>query len=132
MKKVLMYQNRKSSPLVWDISTSEKENQAYLALFKYLDESWQVYSDLIDLSEPKKPSLSLEVITGLPDGSLKDQAKREHYEYENAVKELKTKQYQAKLYTSAKKGEVIGAKKLITLRRYYEYEQYDILNIQNS
>ena len=44
--KVLMYSNRKSDPILWDASTKEKLDAAFLALFHYLDDDWDCYYDL--------------------------------------------------------------------------------------
>jgi len=46
MKKVLIYQNRKSDAYVWDVSTIEKEEKAFRSLFAILDGAWRVYEDL--------------------------------------------------------------------------------------
>lgn len=40
---ILVYENRKSYPMVWDISSSELTPKAFLELFKYLKDEWQVY-----------------------------------------------------------------------------------------
>ena len=40
MTKILVYGNRKSDDIYYDISTPEKEDASYLALFKILDEQW--------------------------------------------------------------------------------------------
>jgi hypothetical protein len=44
MLKILLYENRKCDPVAFDASTPELEKAAYLALFKLLDEDWEVYS----------------------------------------------------------------------------------------
>ena len=44
--KVLMYDNRKIDPILIDASSDEARDAALLALFKYLDEEWDVYDDL--------------------------------------------------------------------------------------
>lgn len=41
--KILVYTNRKVDDEFYDASTPEKENAAYLAVFKTLDEDWQAY-----------------------------------------------------------------------------------------
>ena len=46
MDRVILYENRKSDPLVLDVSTPEKRTAAFLCLFRVLDEEWQVYSEL--------------------------------------------------------------------------------------
>ena len=43
--KTLVYENRKISPIRWDISTPEKRDKAFLELFKILDEEWQCYCE---------------------------------------------------------------------------------------
>jgi hypothetical protein len=42
MKKVLIYSNRRYDEKVWDISTPELENRAFLQLFKLLQD-FEVY-----------------------------------------------------------------------------------------
>ena len=49
--KVLIYDNRKIDPLVIDASTEEAELAAFMALFQYLKEEWDVYSDLEDIGD---------------------------------------------------------------------------------
>ena len=51
MKKVLVYDNRKMDPVIWDASTPELEDKALLALFKFFDE-WNFYEDLRDNPQP--------------------------------------------------------------------------------
>ena len=44
MTKVLIYYNRKTDlPTILDASTPEKEDAAFLQLYHYLDEVWEVY-----------------------------------------------------------------------------------------
>lgn len=77
--KILVYGNRKADDTYYDVSTPGKENAAYLALFKILDEEWDVY---VELETAHKP-----------------------------------------LYDAAKSGDAQAAKKLMYLRRRYEYEE---------
>jgi hypothetical protein len=44
--KVLLYENRKMDMIGWLADTPEQKTAAFLALFKFLDESWSVYCDL--------------------------------------------------------------------------------------
>ena len=44
MKEVLIYENRKTDPIVWDISTKKLREAAFLKLFKLLHDEWGVYS----------------------------------------------------------------------------------------
>lgn len=45
MKKVLLYENRKSDPMVWDVSTDEGKERAFRELFQHLRDVWDVYGD---------------------------------------------------------------------------------------
>jgi len=54
LKKVLIYENRKCDPICWNASNPQLENQAFLSLFRLLDEEWDVY---LDLKESKQPAL---------------------------------------------------------------------------
>lgn len=80
--KVLIYGNRKQDDEIYDISTPEKEAAAFLAVFKTLDEEWQVYTS----------------------GGLN--------------------QKQKALYADAKRGDAEAAKRLMTMRKSYEYEEW--------
>jgi hypothetical protein len=86
--KILVYGNRKTENIYYDASTPEKEEAAYLALFKILDEEWEVYVEL-----------------------------------EAAHKTL---------YDAAKSGDAKAAKKLIYLRRHYEYEEVREAQVQDT
>ena len=46
MKKVLIYQNRKSESYVWDVSDGDKALKAFISLFNLLDETFQVYDNI--------------------------------------------------------------------------------------
>ena len=80
--KVLIYGNRKQDDAIYDISTPEKEAAAFLAVFKTLDEDWQVYESS-DLNAADK-----------------------------------------KLYDAAKAGDAAAAKRLMSRRKDYEYEEW--------
>jgi hypothetical protein len=132
MKKVLMYDNRKCNPEIWDVSTPELKSKAFLNLFKLLDEDWEVYSDLVGLEEPKKPSMSLEQIAQLPEGRVRSAAEEEHKEYETDLEEYKLSKEQKKLYDLAKKGDANAAQTLLTRRRDYEYETWQIRDVNQD
>jgi hypothetical protein len=131
MKRVLIYENRKSSKIIYDISAPELENRAFLSLFKVLDEDWQVYSNLDILEEPKKPSMTLEQISQLPEGMAKKAAMGEHKDYASELKHYNSLFAQKKLYILAKKGDIFAAKKLLKSRKESEYEQWDIFDVDN-
>ncbi len=129
VKKVLMYENRKIDPMVLDASTPELEQKAFLKLFNYLDENWEVYAGLKELKEPKKPSLTQEQIASLPEGELKRVALAEHERYPDVYREYKKEERQKSLYALAKSGDAVAAKRLLESRRDYEYEIWNILNV---
>lgn len=124
IKEVLVYQNRKCDPEIWDISTPELKEKAFLGLFNLLDESWQVYSDLEELEEPKKPSMTLEQIAKLPKGKVREAAESEHQEYKSQLSQYNGMTYQKQLYEKAKKGDAKSAFLLLSTRNGYEYEAW--------
>ena len=86
--ELLVYGNRKSDIMVWDVSTPEKRAASFLDLFKLLDEDWQVYS------------------VGIT---------REH----------------GVLFRKAKKGDAVAAETLLTARKDYEYESWQVVKTRN-
>ena len=78
-----------------------------MGLFNYLDTTWEVYSDLIDLEEPTKPSLTLEQIANLPEGRVKQEAIAEQKDYNSEVTNFKILISQQKFYEKSKAGEVV-------------------------
>lgn len=130
MQKVLVYENRKTDgPLIWDASSPELERGAYLGLFNYLDEDWRVYSDLVNLQEPQRPSLTLEQIGGLLEGRVKEEAIAEHRDYRSKVADFQRSQLQQKLYERSKEGDANAAKKLLIARKTYEYEHWTLCDV---
>jgi hypothetical protein len=81
--KVLIYSNRKDEDegVMYDISTPEKEAAAYLKLFHYLDEEWEVYGEL---SAKEKP-LYAKAKAGDSAAAKKLLTARNGYEYEGFV-----------------------------------------------
>jgi hypothetical protein len=77
----------------------------FLSLFRILDEDWQVYIDLIELEEPKKPSMTLEQIAKLPSSSAKEVSSQEYGAYKNLLKEYDQGKYPKQLYDLAGVGE---------------------------
>jgi hypothetical protein len=99
MRRILVYENRKSSPQYWDASTPETEAGAMLALFRVFDTN-QFYSELKCSPELKA-------------GHVKDcsEQKRIHAE-------------QLALYKQAKQNDADAANRLLHTRRHYEYEEF--------
>jgi hypothetical protein len=80
LKKILLYENRKIDPEAFDASTPELENEAFLKLFKLLDEDWDVYS-CEDLSEQHQTWYDA-AKAGDPEAAKKLLKARRSYEYE--------------------------------------------------
>lgn len=138
--KVLMYENRKQEAVFWDASTPEKEAAALKCLFKFLDETWEVYGDLkvpADLgriSEIDQEIKSIESAAAdksilLPKSMLDggkarlDALKRERRHVSaNAEREL---------YEKAKAGDSKSVLKLLTMHKGYEYENWNFIFIQD-
>lgn len=80
MKEVLVYGNRKQDDMIWDVSTPELRYAAFLKLFYYLHDEWDVYS-----ASPLKPTeQALFEKARLGDSAAAERllTKRSSYEYE--------------------------------------------------
>lgn len=44
--EILVYSNRKTDPIYWDISTPEQRATAFLDLFRILRDEWDVYAQI--------------------------------------------------------------------------------------
>lgn len=118
--KVLIYGNRKCEDLIWDISTPEKEEAAYRALFIMLDTQWLCYSEL---AHAKKPTLCEPCFKGL----------HRHCELKDSCictarfcggTSVEKRSRWIELYKLAKQGDYEATRKLMTERKDFEYEQF--------
>ena len=129
--KILIYGNRKQDTDMYDISTPEKEAAAYLKLFAYLDEHWNVYADLEDEVE------ELEVCE--PCSKNMHRLCERHCACETEVNcksnsryeqdEVRVAKAHKRQYDLAKAGDAAAAKKLINARKENEYEEISIGNV---
>lgn len=119
VKRILVYSNRKADPIYFDASTEELEAGAFLALFELLDESWQCYVNLKEEEKPyyKRPE-------GHVDGCLCNECKAFRKEDKEVPKREAERLEQFAFYTAAKKGEALAARRLLELRKDYEYEEF--------
>jgi hypothetical protein len=76
--KLLIYGNRKQDDMIWVIDTPEQRAQAFLALFKYLRDEWQVYEDV----EKQDADLKAKADTGDTQSAEILLRRRKSYEYE--------------------------------------------------
>ena len=149
--KILVYENRKQDPQYWDAATPEKENAAFEKLYRLLRDDWQCYGDLAEAlakppQEPEPPftELTLKLPTWLlrqiqeSAKAQADGAKRE-VTVEKVVTDALQRQWpkeweadasQLKLYVRAEAGDVAAMKKLVGLRRGYEYEGWRLADVE--
>ena len=129
MKKILMY-NGKHESQFYDVSTDELRKEAFLSLFNLLDS--QYFNCYVELKQDlKEPICDFCNNTGLVkikerevkcpecEGNIK--RNRQHYEYNQKP--------QKELYDKAKTGDCEAAYKLLTIRRKYEYENWEIYGV---
>ena len=123
--KILIYGNRKQDPDMYDISTPEKEAAAYLKLFNYLDEHWQVYCDLEDdVEDLVVCEACTKELHRLCEGDCscdKDPNCKSKSRY--ALDEVRVAKAHKRQYDLAKSGDAAAAKKLINSRKENEYEE---------
>ena len=110
MKQVLIYENRKIDPIVWDVSTLELRAKAFMALFKILDVDWEAYSDLDDECVEEGCSHSCT--------------------YHKVIESTRPNLDQQGLYAAAKDGNAKAAEQLLQMRRDYEYENWVITEME--
>lgn len=132
MKKLLMYENRKSAPLFWDISTPELQEGAVRALFRHLDNDWRVYSGLDDLVEPQTPGMAPEEAEQLPEGPIRDAALKEINDYDARLRNHMRSSLEKSLYERARSGEYPAMLALLKARKGYEYESWRIFPVQEG
>lgn len=135
MKKVLRYSNRKEDDQLWDASTPELEDAAFLALFKHLDENWDTYNDM-DPTEYEKElqglvSLKEDLDGGKVNSSLEREARIKVSRIPHLRKEVADCKNESDLYDRAKKGYASAAKELLRRRKRYEYEEWDFLYVKS-
>jgi hypothetical protein len=85
---ILLYSNRKTDPIAWDASTREQKAAAFLALFEYLRDEWQVYDELReplpwDVDKPSRQHVLFQrAQLGDADAAERLLQTRKTYEYE--------------------------------------------------
>ena len=118
MRRILIYENRKTDPVFWDATTPELEAGAVLALFKHLDKDWQVYAGLTEGPYiPERPKDHVE-------GCMCEPCQSHRKATAAAPKEERQTAEHLALYKAAKKGDADAALKLLTARKDWEYESF--------
>ncbi|MGH9426001.1 MAG: hypothetical protein ACRD2L_06840 [Terriglobia bacterium] len=135
--KVLVYGNRKQGDMMWDVSTPEKEDAAFLALFRYLGDVWKVYSTLNeDLKDREREFKELEEVLdayakkSVPAALMKT-AKMKLEDRKSIESSLMRIRQMAELLKKAQGGDAKAAKKLLSMRKGYEYEEWHIAEVMN-
>lgn len=122
MNQVLIYENRKQPPMVWDISTPELEEKAYRSLFEFLKNEWACYTDLTE-----------------PEEEYPAKHCHHHCDYHKMLdpKDLLNRQrvwkrgrHQRELYAKAITGNLTAIKALLVTRKGYEYECWKIVDLE--
>jgi flagellar motility protein MotE (MotC chaperone) len=141
MKKVIIYENRKTPPRVFDISTEKKEKEAYQLLFEIF-EHWNVFSYLNqierkkgELEKYKNPEFRNEdqVFVDFGDGYAKQYSEDEwEEEIEEMEREIKTLETKKEMYEGAKSGDQEAIESLIRQEKGKPYTSYRIVEVENS
>lgn len=128
--KVLIYGNRKQDDMMWDASTPEQEDAAFLALFRYIGDVWKVYSTLnADLKDTEKDLKELEEVSAaytkksMP-AALMETAKTQLANKAELERSVRRQKEMSELYKKAKTGDAKAAKALVLMRKDYEYEEW--------
>lgn len=147
--RVLIYENRKQDPILFDVSTDEQMQDALRALFAHFDSDWNFYDSLkeplplpesssyegycptreidisVNMTKPRQ-LMPLTYETPCPaacGGTHTMRLKLTRYQEE----ERRDYESQKPLYEAAKKGDVASLEMLLTERSGHEYEGYDIV-----
>jgi hypothetical protein len=132
--KVLQHGSRKTNPVLYDISTPEKEAAAYLLLFTTLNEDLQCYVDLEDGSNLCEPCTDGQHkycrggCNGDEECSCDSTPDCKNHNHRALAVKLKN-QVQRGWYEKALNGDWKAAKMLLTARNDYEYEEIEVLEV---
>ena len=132
---VLLYENKKSDPILIDVSTREKMEAGLKWLFWHLYNEWTVYTDL-DQADSREPIE--QKMAELRDAISKSQSKTVAVALQTSLAELQVqytkatnngRQRRLRLYAKAKENDVQAIAELLHLRRNYEYENWSIVSL---
>ncbi len=128
MKRLLVYDNRKIDPCYWDVSNAELEAGAFLALFKTLDEDWNVYFSLKEKTTEDAPTFP----DGHPEGCFCDSCKSVRDAIKRFPGEQEDSKEQRRLYKLAAQGDADAARALCEQRNTHEYERFHIRRVDEA
>lgn len=130
--KILIYGNRKQDDAIYDISTPEKEEAAFKAVFATLDGYWRVYADLQNFKEPEICEPCQKDLHRLCESS--DCGCKPCSKVHDSLERICDRDRWAALYVRAKTGEFAAIKKLMEERsnRNYEYETFHYGKVKDA
>jgi hypothetical protein len=129
--RLLVYGNRKSDDVMYDISTPEKKAAAFLKVFKLLDKDWQVYGDLDYLKEMETCEACAKDIHRLCETNCKCMQQECLKKNSSFVRLYNTRKRQRELLLKARAGDAVAAEKLMSERRTYEYEAFSYKEVND-
>ena len=104
---VLIYENRKESKKIWPFTTEDECRRAILRLFEHLRDIWHCYDDL-EMDEDETSQLPLP-----------------------GIGRKTEEQMQQEWLTDANSGDADAAFHLLSSRRDYEYEEWNIVELES-
>jgi hypothetical protein len=129
---VLIYNGKHDEGLMYDVSTPEKEAAAFLILFAYLDEDWDMYSDI---EEPTPLAFCMPCVKELhrhcEGDCLCDATDECKKKSGRAKRELGRARETKSLYDKAKAGDAAAAKRLLYGRKDNEYEDFQLGSVMD-
>lgn len=132
----LIIQTDKYGTYHYDVSTPEKEKKALLSIFQGNDEC-EYYLDIKGSefkAEKERLTKDIELLEKLDLSSLptklRYQAEDEKETIPELKKEIKTLEEMNSLYKKAKQGDHLSAKRLLLMRKEYEYEGIEYVKIR--
>lgn len=140
MNEVILYENRKPPPVVYDISTEEKREEAHRHLFKLLDE-WNVFffgskkqeEELKRLRNPEIENEDFVFVEGSRNSYVKRVSKDDLEErIEKLESEIETINHMRSLYESAKEGDLSAIRELLSSVKGQPYADFKVVQVQNS
>lgn len=141
MNKVIIYQHQKTSPHVYDVSTFEKEEQAYELLFEDMDDCDAFrFEHVIENKEDKierieNPELNWDdgsIGIGIGDNYIRKlSAEERKEELEEAKQDLLKARINQRLYQKAKEGNQAAAREIVETVKGRPYSDYQIVSVKN-
>lgn len=139
--KVIIYQHRKQSPQVYDVSTPEKEKEGYMLLFEDMDE-WDVFSfdhviekreeKIEDLENPELEWDDGSIAIDIGDGYIRKLSpEQREEELEEAKEDLRKARTNQRLYEKVKDADFDAAKKIVQTVKGRPYADYRIATVKN-